>query len=311
MAAPTLSGTSTINRETHKDLFDRTFDDIKEVKDNVPMQGGQFFSQEKAARLDHKKGSMSSTLDLPVISEDEDDLPFVQPVTGYNKTFTLSNYRSAIKITRKMVELDQWSLITRLMGGLFNSYQRKREFQYAAVFNGAFSDTGSDGVALFSASHPHVDSSHGNWDNLEAGGDLTADSYSTMRLAMRNRTGEKGFIEPRKLNQLIVVAEKERKAKEVLGSVQTAGTELNNKFAFFGESDVYVWDWLTSSTAWFGLDKNADTEDKGLFEFVQANLDIADITSTLPHDIIMGKRLRFTNVCGATLMKAYQGNAGA
>jgi hypothetical protein len=306
-----MAGTGTINRESHGVLFDRTFDEIKAEQDKVPLQGKMFFKEVKAPRLDHKMGTVSETLDLPVRSEDEDDLPMVEPVIGFNKTFDLLTYRSAIKVTRKMVELDQHALIARLLGGLGNSASRKREFQYADVFNGAFTDVGSDAVALFSNSHPHSDVAGGTWDNLEPAAELTTDSYSDMRLNMRNRTGEKGFVAPRNLNELVVVAEKERKAIEIMGSSHTAENDLNNIYAWAGESTVVVWDWLTSTTAWFGRDKTADELDQGLYEFIQAPLDIADVTSDFGHDIIMAKRLRFTNAVGATILKAWNGSAGA
>ena len=306
-----MAGTGTVNRESHKVLFDRTFDEIKAEKDMVPIQGKMFYSEVDSPRLDYKMGTVSKTLDLPVRSEDEDDLPMVEPVVGYNKTFNLLSYRSAVKVTRKMVELDQYSLISTLLSGLMDSASRKREFQYADVFNNGFTDTGADGVALFSDSHPHADVAGGTWDNLETASDLTSDAYSNMRLNMRNRTGEKGFIAPRNLNQLVVVAEKERKAIEVMGSTHTAENDLNNIFAFSGESEVVVWDWLTSTTAWFGRDKMADVLDQGLYEFIQAAVDIADVTDDFGHDIIMAKRLRFANAVGATILKAWNGNAGA
>jgi len=306
-----MAGTGTVNRESHKVLFDRTFDEIKAEKDQVPIQGKMFFSEVKSPRLDYKMGTVSKTLDLPVRSEDEDDLPMVEPVVGFNKTFNLLSYRSAVKVTRKMVELDQYSLISTLLSGLLDSASRKREFQYADVFNAGFTDTGADAVALFSNSHPHADAAGGVWDNLEATSDLTSDSYSTMRLNMRNRTGEKGFIAPRNLNRLVVCAEKERKAVEVMGSSHTAENQLNNIFAFSGESEVVVWDWLTSTTAWFGQDKMADALEQGLYEFIQAPVDIADVTGDFGIDIIMAKRLRFANAVGATILKAWNGNVGA
>ena len=254
---------------------------------------------------------MGRILDLPVESEDEDDVPMTQPMTGYNKTFTLLPFRNGIKVTRKMVELDQWDMIQAMMGGLFNTYKWKLEYQYSNVFNTAFTTAGADGANLFSDSHQHVDGSAGTWDNLEAAAELSADTYSTMRLNMRNRTNEKGYVQPLMLNELVVVNDLERKAKEVLGSVRTADTDLNNEFAFHGESNIVVWDWLTSTTAFFGRDAKAPTIDQGLYEFCQAPAEVMDNTSDYGIDILFARRLRFANAVGATDLKAWNGSVGA
>jgi len=306
----TQSSTGTGNTATYKKLYDRLFDEVKLVKDEVPVQGKDLFHEIKSPREDYTKGTMSSTLDLPTVSDDEDLMPFVVPVTGYDKTFNLVQVRSAVKVTRKMAELDQHALIAAMFGGLFKSIQRKREFQYAGVLNGSFADLGTDGVALFADAHPHVDTFGGTWDNLNATSDLTPAAYTAMRLNARSSTGEKGFINPRTINELIVVAAKEEKALQVMGSEKVSTSDLNGIFAFADESTVRVWDWLTGANNWFGRDKSADMEDNGLFEVIQGSLDISALTN-LPHDIIMGQRLRFTNAVGATLLKSWQGNVGS
>ena len=311
MAAITYTETGTLNRTSYSDLLDKTFDEVKATNDRVPIQGAQFFAERNASTMEYKHTQVGTILDLPVKSEDEGPIPWVQPSPHYDTTFTLVNYRSGIKITRTLVETDQYGKIGDMMAGLFKSFQRKKEYQFANVFNNAFSTTGADGAALFAVSHSHPDGTAGTWDNLNTAADITPDSYSAMRLNMRARTDEKGFPNPLKLNQLVVVADKERRAKEVMGSSQTADTSLNNMFAFHGESNIVVWDWLTSTTAWFGCDTSASENEKGLFEINRVAPEISSADKEVGTDIVMAKRLRFSNAVGATIMYAWDGCEGA
>ena len=72
-----------------------------------------------------------------------------------------------------------------------------------------------------------------------------------------------------------------------------------------------VWDWLTSTTAWFGCDSTLSDNEKGLFEINRVAAEISSADKEVGTDIVMAKRLRFSNAVGATIMYAWDGNAGA
>lgn len=313
MAAIDYAQTGTANRFTYSDLLDVTFDELKATQDMVPLQGSEFFAVRQANRMEYKHSEVGSILDLPTESEDESELPYVQVSPKYDTTFSLVNYRSAVKITRTLMETDQFGVARDMLGGLFKSSQRHDEYQFADVFNNAFSTTGADGVALFSDSHTHADSLAGTWDNLNTASDITPDAYFNMRLNMRNRTDEKGNICPLKLDQMVVCADKERRAREVIGSDHTADVDLNNINPFKNEVQLKVWDWLTSTTCWFGLDSSRTDNEKGLFHIQRVAPEISDASSdpSVGVDVIFARRLRKSNVVGATIMYAWDGNAGA
>lgn len=313
MAAITYSQTGTGNRWAYPDLLDVTFDEVKATMDKVPLQGEEFFATRKASRMEYKHSMVGSILDLPTESEDEDDLPFVQPAPSYDTTFTLVNYRNAVKITSTLLETDQHAVIKDMFGGLFKSYQRHCEYQYANVFNNSFSDTGADGVALFSDSHTHADALAGLWDNLNSASDITPDSYFNMRLNMQNRTDEKGNINPLVMDKIVTCADKERRAREVIGSDHTADVQLNNINPFKNEVKLVIWNWLTSSTAWFGCDSTRSDNEKGLFKIERIAPNVKDCKDdpSVGTDIVFARRLRFSNAVGATIPYAWDGNSGA
>jgi hypothetical protein len=308
-----MAQTGTLNQHSYADLFDKTFDEIKATEDKVPIQGEKYFRNVMADNLTYKFGGIGTVLDLPTKSEDESELPFVQPHEHYSTTATLVNYRSAIKVEKTLLEIQRFPRVREMMAGLIKSYKRKIEYQFANIFNTGFTATGADAAALFADAHTHPDGSAGNWDNLTVAADITPDSYSTMRLNMRNRTNEKGFINPLKLTRLVCVADKERRAKEVLGSVQTADSDLNNEFAFHGEAQIDVWDWLTSTTAWFGWSEGMNDLENGLFHVERVKPEISDASGdpSVGVDIVFARRLRFANAVVAHILYAWDGNAGA
>lgn len=311
MAALDYVQTGTLNEHSYADLLEPSFDEIKASNDMLTLSLAEYFATRKANRLEYKHSTVGSILDLPVKSEDEDTIPFVQPSPGYDTTFTLVNYRSGIKVTRTLMETSQFPVVKDMMQGLFNSYQRHRIYQMANVFNGAFSDLGADGVALFSDSHTHADALAGTWDNLNVASDITPDAYFNMRLNMQNRTDEKGNPNPLVMSRLLTVAAKERRAREVIGSPHTADVELNNINPFMNEVTLDITNWLTSTTAWFGCDQSRSDNEKGLFEIERVAPNIADASQEVGVDTIFAKRLRYSNAYGATIPYAWDGNAGA
>lgn len=315
MAAVTLyqSNPGIIDRfGVGSDLVSKAVDSVRVRLNDVPLQGAEFFRIEQARGGTYKESSVGTVLPLPAVNEDTDDVPFVTPQKGFPKEFTLINYRNGIKIERSLIEDQIEALATRLGSGLLQSGRILLEYLYANVFNQATNSSyeGADGVCLASASHPFERPANGTWSNVESAAALTASTFFTARKNLRKRKNEYNDPMPMELETLVVTPENEGKAKEIASSELLPDSALNNKNVWMGSFNVKVYDWLTSTTAWFLKAKM----DKMNSAFVQVNgqaPNIASLSFSDNPDIVGAQRLRMRVAVGFMVPKEIQYNAGA
>ena len=294
--------------------LDKEVDALRMRYNRHPLQGGQFFKREQATRGAWKLEGYGTTLSLPVQNLDADDMPFVTPYKGFKKTFKAVQYRLATQIERRFKEDQLINIATKMAGGLMQAGRLHLEYAFADVINNATTASGydgADGVPLASDSHPYARRQGGTWDNNETAAALTHSAFSTARKNMRKRTDEYGYPQPIKPTQIVVPADLEQKAKEIFASERVDDNALNTKNVWKDSVDIFIYDYLTSTTAW-SLWGDRPKENSGMHYVVASPMSIAPTAGgDKSTDIIDGRRLRHRFIADFSIEPNIQWNSGA
>jgi hypothetical protein len=285
------------------DALDKTIDALRERYNQVALQGAQFFRTATPKGGVYHESTFGTSLPLPVLNNDSDNLPFVGPVKGFKKSFSISTYRLATQVERAMTEDELVPVARRMAGGLMNAGRLLLEYQFADIFNNLTATgaayLGADGVAVAASTHPYEKAQVGTWSNIESSGALTAANFSTARTNLRKRTNDLGYhliVTPK---MLIVPPDKETAAKTLMASEQVPGGALNDKWVWSESVQVVVYDYLTSTTSWMLWGDIPQEYNSFLYiPEVQPNLaptEGADRST----DIIWGERLRMRHAIGS------------
>lgn len=206
-------------------------------------------SSEKAVEHDLEMGDMAD------LEEFTGTIPYDDTGEGYRTDYEHVEYARGVKIQRKLVINDQYSVINRRPQALGLSSFRRRELDGASVFNNAFNSsiTGGDGVSLCSTAHP---SRVGGTDQSNSGTDaLTPTSVETARIAMTRFKSNRDNVISVMPDLLIVPIQLEETAYEIINSKGKVDTAQNNANFHQGRYKLVVWNnYLTSATNWFMCD---------------------------------------------------------
>lgn len=174
----------------------------------------------------------------------------------YRISYTHREWVRGMKIERKLVDDDQYSVINKRPMQLALSAKRTREKHAATVFNNAFNTsvfTGGDGLALCDNSHTWEGTST-TQDNLYTTA-LSATSLASARLGMRDFSDENDNLLTAKGNILLVPPELEQTAYELTTTDRTPYDANNtNNFIKSLNYKVMVWDYLTDTNNWWLID---------------------------------------------------------
>lgn len=185
----------------------------------------------------------------------EGSIPYDDTGEGYKTDYTHLEYARGIKIERRLVLNDQYSVINRRPQALGLAAYRRREADGASVFNNSFnaSIVGGDGVSLCNSAHPS-----------KVGGanqsNILTDSFSptaveTARQTMTQFKSNRDNVITVKPDMLIVPLQLEEKAFELINSKGKVDTAQNNSNFHQGKYKLVVWNnYLTSSTKWWMVD---------------------------------------------------------
>jgi|SRR3972149_2806121 len=236
----------------HKKVFFESYDE-------VPEQYSKVFAIDKMSKKEETFphmgafGLWGSNTEGNTINED-------QMSQGDTVTFTASRFDKGYDVTWELVQDDLYNVMKGIGKGgsakaLGRGLRATIETQAANVLNNGFSNTGYDGVALFSNSHPLADSSSLG-DNLTTGA-LSDASLKNGLILMRDQRDEANVRIMAMSKKLIVPPELEYTAKATVSSNGPAG-ELSNDTNTVPRLDICVLDYLSSSTAWYLQASNFD-----------------------------------------------------
>lgn len=191
-------------------------------------------------------------LGLASVKDQGDEIPYTDPLQGFQKEFVNITYAQGVTVTREMFEDSQYNYINRLPAMLAKSNRQTQETLAFNHLNRAFNSsfTGADGLELCSTAHLFV--TGGTYANEPAtGADLSEtaieDAYTTIRDFVDDQ-GLKVFIQPK---MLVAPTALEWTAKKILQTEKEVGTANNDKNVIAGSVELIVSPYLTDPDAWF------------------------------------------------------------
>ena len=206
-------------------------------------------NSQKAVEYDYGIGGLSD------LEEFDGTIKYGDFQAQYRTSYTHKEWCKGIKIERRLVDDDQYSIINKRPQALALITKRTREKHGAGIFNNAFNTTvfsGGDGKALCDPGHTHVGTTLTQDNTLSTA--LSATSLATARLNMRAFKDETDNLVNVMGDLLLVPKELEQTAWEITMSDKKTTTADNDANFFKGRYKVVVWDWLTDSNNWFLID---------------------------------------------------------
>lgn len=230
-----------------------------------------------------------------VESGEGEDLITDSPEQAFTKTYTHAKYRLGFQYSTEALEDLKFREIKQQSKNLMRSAQDTRETLAAAVINGGHSDTGPDGEALFSASHPLVKAG-GVQSNLIASADLDVPSLMDMLTLFRNWKTHSGI--PAKLVPvtLLIPTALEFVAAEILRGDMRSDTPnhtinaLKQRVGLPAFQNILIWTYLTDTDQWQVL---ASPEDTGLAWYDRKKLEVKAWQENRSDSAVVAGRMRF------------------
>lgn len=225
-----------------------------------PMLRDQCF---KVVPHDRDIWQYSELHDMPLFSSvsEGNDYTFSRPKSGNHKTLTPIKYGLGYSISEEAVEDGKFDLISDAIRKMGDSARESQEQSAMNVFNNGFgSQTVSDGLSLFHASHTLP--SGGTFRNqLSVNSDL---SYSSLQTAMndfgKQFKGDSGIFKVIRPKYLLVPQELSFYARELIKSDLKADSADHNMNSLKDEGlQLLVSPRLTDTNAWFLVGDPMDT----------------------------------------------------
>ncbi len=186
-------------------------------------------------------------------------LDYEDPIKMYKTTITHLKYTKGFKVSQELVEDDQHNVISQMPRSLAKAVVYTTEYHGASVFNNGFSTSYTsygDGKPLFSTSHTRADGGTAQSNANTSGVVFSETNLETGRLALEKALNDKGQIVNFKADTLLVPVELRKSAQIITESTMRPGTANNDVNVYEGVFKVIPWRYLTSTTAWFLLDKS-------------------------------------------------------
>lgn len=233
-----------------EDMLPELEDIICEKYDSKPDMIPQLFNVQSTDKSIVQSDTMG-TFPTAVQIDEGESVSYFSATQGYDKTYRPYKYGLGMRVTEEMIEDEKWGLIAKFARALGKSVFEVRQISAANILNNGFSDTGPDGVSLFSASHPLLG---GGTESNTASVDLSISALEdaiTRFSDMRDDENKHISITPK---VLLVPPALKFLAKEIINSQLRSDTGNNATNAFM-DDDLMVmsWDYLTDSGAWYLL----------------------------------------------------------
>ena len=203
----------------------------------------------KAVEYDYAIGGIGD------LEEFTGTIPYTDFEGQYRVSYTHKEWVKGMKIERKLVDDDLYSVINRRPQQLAVSAKRTREKHGASTFNSAFNTSvfaGGDAKALCASDHTWVGTAT-TQSNIGTTA-LSKTSLATARLAMRDYLDETDNLVTAMGDTLVVPPELEQTAWELMASDKVVDSGDNTANFWKGRYKVVVWDYLSDSNNWFLID---------------------------------------------------------
>lgn len=176
---------------------------------------------------------------------------------GYQTTIQVDTIGKGVEASMEELEDDLYGVVNSRFGPeLFSRLLSAKERSCADLYNDAFTNTGADGVALISASHPLVKNSAALNDNL-ATGELTPDNFVSAKMKFNSIYDQAGdffdtvpthlLVHPNKMYTALAILESSLMAFELSNTKNTTQEVMpvkvvsNNYLDYTTATDVSPW----------------------------------------------------------------------
>lgn len=247
-----------------------------ETYDEIPSQFDKVFNiktSKKAKETDYRIGAMkpwemfgSGAGTTYGTGTNYPSVEYQTIPAGAENEYVHQEFADGFIVERKFIDDEKYGVIEKMTKDLARAGRAKVETDAAKFVGDGFADVSADtgdptkaiydGEALFSADHPLLNStekvSNLITTKLSVEGLKTA---STMMRQMKDEAGKKIGLKP---NTLIVTAENEWLARELLNSTHLPGTDLNDVNVMKSKYEIIVWDYLDDidENLWILMDSN-------------------------------------------------------
>jgi hypothetical protein len=304
--------------ENYPDVLDSRFKTITRGVWEQPIQGLSrgYWDEQTTSKAYEKYSQMGGTGVVPK-SRDVDNLPVLHLVPSWDITITPETFRAEMVIEERLRETDQFRVIDRVMEDLNEAARDTIELYAARPYNTAFSATVDwvcgDGMLLCDKDRKYELTSEGTWDNEETAASLTQSSIASMNLNFGKVKKPNGRISPMNLKKLVIPRDLRDTAVVQLGKVAGAilkpGSSVNDGNYLMGYGiDFEVWDYLTSTTAYFGLADAKYLKDEIIWLW-GSRVNVKPTRTNDPD--VYAKRVRFVFGTGCRRPHGLRGNQGA
>lgn len=223
--------------------------------DEYELPEGQrlnLFGIEKSNKATEYDLGIGGTGDL---QEFDGTIPYDDFKQQYRTSYTHKEWVKGMKVERKLVDDDQYSIINKRPAQLALVAKRTQEKHAASIFNNAFGTTiftGGDGYGLCATAHTFVGTSTtvGNYGTTA----LSATAVEATRLLMRQFTDESDNLSIARGDTLLIPPALEETAWEIVNATGKMDTADNNPNFNKGKYKIIVWDYLTDANNWFMID---------------------------------------------------------
>lgn len=236
-----------------------------ETYDELPEQYSKIFNMLESSKAQEKDWGMGAFGDWSIRTSQFDVVDYKTLSPGLERTYTHDAFTQGFMITREMYDDEQYRQIEKFPAAMARAGRAKLEkdamnpLVHGFVTNGhgVAGDTAIyDGQALFSNSHPLLDSTS-TGDNLTTGALTDANLKAALQL-MRQTLDEAGNLIGLIPKKLIIPPALEDTARRLLHSALIPGSANNDTNEFLRSSglEIVVMDYLSaaaggSDTAWY------------------------------------------------------------
>jgi len=211
----------------------------------------------KTSDRDREVESAVSGFSLLIQTAELGPLDYEDPNQMYRTTYTHLKYTKGFKVSQELWEDDQHNVIRAMPEALGKAAKRTQEYYAASVFNNGFTAANTsygDAKPLFSTLHPRADGGTAQSNASSTGLTLTETNLETQRTSFRKFLDDKGMRFMSVPSCILVPVDLEKTAQILTKSQMRPGTTNNDINVYANMFDIKVWEYITSTTAWFLLD---------------------------------------------------------
>lgn len=227
-----------------------------ETYTELPEQYSRIYNVNKSTKAKETDWGMGAFGDWTARADHLDEVAYATLSPGLERTYVHTAFTKGFIVTREMYEDEQYGQMKKMASALARAGRASVEKDAMKPLLDGFTVNGYDGVPLFSANHPLLDSTKKS-SNLATGALNDVNLKNALKI-MRETLDEAGNLIQLKATRLIIPPALEDTAIRVLGSDRISGGELNDTNAFLKKHgiEVVVMDYLSeaaggSDTHWF------------------------------------------------------------